>query len=112
MSQSCPETQTLRQDPHSHLNIKCGSSCDSGKFEWHKKKRGEVEQTAIKLDLQDSTLSVPSVDYSDGGMYICQCVPLGPKCEQDVYGKGDRKVHRSREMTWTWAEVAIQRLAG
>lgn len=87
MSQSCPDTKYLRLDPDSLLDLKCGSSCNGGSFEWLKRKRGQKEKAAIKLDLQGPTLTVQSVGYNDGGVYECRCLPDGPQCEQDVYGK-------------------------
>lgn len=87
MSQNCPETKTLRLDPNSMLSFKCGSSCDTGKFEWYWRTRGQREEMAVKLDQQDPSLTIQSVGYKDGGIYTCQCLPDGPKCDQHVHSK-------------------------
>ena len=86
-TQQCPNLETLRLAPESRLELECQSVCGSKpiSYEWLQIIGADGENST--LESSDLQLVVESVDYKDGGVYKCRCLPDGPLCEQSVYSK-------------------------
>lgn len=95
MSQNCPPTETLRLSRNSQLALECGSPCGleaqvtNLKYEWLRSSSsgssGKGEE--FKIETDGPRMVIKSVEYKDGGIYKCRCLPDGPQCQQNVYSK-------------------------
>lgn len=67
--------------------MECQSNCGSEptSYEWLQTIGADGENST--LESKDFQIVVESVDYKDGGVYKCRCIPDGPLCEQSVYSK-------------------------
>ena len=84
----CPHGDLIRLKNGDSLHLECNSECSNTQTEFKWMKITGEQATRVPLEsAKEASLSIASVTYSDGGQYMCLCLPDGPECLYNVTSK-------------------------